>query len=692
MNGQRPNKIQEEEPITMTDWLVRIMNIIWFLVRPRKMSNFRWANTVRDWASFLGEFGEGQHTKIYGRVTSRYKYHHQQRYENKIRKFDAKDELASHMQQFGNAAFYHSVCGLQDPNAVNFEADLTRINDINSIRESAKYLYGEIAVRKGQEAAETARKSYVRGFSRPVLASDYTDWENLRNELRHYQRVGGLADEQPEDTAMLIAISYKGKTVKITRRMRLLQGDGISADDQGELRQIELNMTDDFLDDFRWSQLVRSCMALASTEGSAYVRVWIDRLVMMGIEKKDRENIYDLVAWEEFGLFPYAVCHVVRLYDAEEPYFGTDFWRKLESVLGVAGVGLVLDDYMLRKYDETIFFGPSMYERIGEGLCRIGGGGIYIRSTTLALATAVLTDGVSVSQANEDLRTKQAACAWKAWAIRTISEGAYSKCHPSMMVQQEACRLGHRRFHVVTFWESMVSRSLALTGKSYLDMSIQRSRSWMKSSNWDGVTEWVGMLPQSCIIEERGMIMQFLRQHSNISSFVSTTGHVASIVTLRSDDLRDKRTLVVDMSRFSTPRRGYVTAVAEATGLWGKRVLPCYLEHNPDPDGDQTAEVSEGGVSYSYKPMRVEYRFMPLLTKIVLLIFNVLVILWTFGGWLLVFGVQLVFILRPWPWTDRCDVGEAVFDNLLLHALYDSGIKKQYRRLRGRAYDQLGWI
>lgn len=675
----------------MTDCLVRLMNFIMFLTQPRKGSNFRWANTVRDSISFLGEFAHGQHTKIYGRITSRYKYHVQQQYENAIRKFDATDALAAHMAQFGSAAFYQSVCGLQDPSTVNFQADLTKISDISSITASADYLFGEVLARKGQEAAQAARNSYVRGFSRPVRASDFDDWETLRNELRSYQRVGGIADDLPEGDVTLIAISYKGKDVKITRRMRLLKEDGTPDEGEGVLKQIQVQKSGDVLDDFRWSQLVRSCMAIARQERKAHVRIWVDRLVMMGVEKKERERIYEVAQWEEFGLFSYAVCQVVRLYDAEEPYYGSDFWRKLETVLGVAGKGLVLDDYMLRKYDNTIFFGPSIYERIGEGLCRIGGGGIYIRSTTLALATAVLTDGVSVSAANEDLRTKAAAGAWKAWAIRTIAEGAYSKGHPSMMVQQEAATLGYRRFLIIAFWESMVSRSVALTGKSYLDMSFQRSMGWRKSSCWDGVIEWAGMMPSSCKIEEREAIMQFLAQNSEVSLWASTTGHVASIVRLTSSDIQDKRTLVVNLSRFSTARQGHVTAVAEATGLWHSTVLPFYLTHRKNPDDDQTAEIQGGGVVYTYKPMKVEFVYMALIIKITILVVNIVMFVFTFGIWLVVASAQLGFLLKPWPWVDKCDIGEAVFDNLLLHCLYGSGIKKQYRRLRGAPYDQIGW-
>ncbi|CDF35809.1 unnamed protein product [Chondrus crispus] len=680
------------QSLTITDWVIRLMNLSIFLFQPRKGSNFRWANTVRDSISFLGEFAEGQHTKIYGRVTSRYKYHLQQQYENAIRKFDATDPLAAHLQQVGNAAFYQSLPGHVGQIHTNFAADLTRISDIASIGSSADYLFVQVSNRKSKEEAEAARDSYVRGFSRPVRADDFDDWERLRDELRSHQRVGEVPDGRPEDFSCLIAVSYKSKDVKITRRMLLLKEDGSPDKEEGILNQIQIQMTDDFFDDFRWSQLVRSCIAIARRDGKSHVRLWVDRLVMMGIEKEQREAIFKLTKWEEFGLLPYAVCHVVRLYESNEPYYGTDFWRKLETVLGVAGKGLFVDDYMLRKYDHTIYFGPKIYQRLGDGLCCIGGGGVYIRSTTLALATAVLTDGVSVRAAHEDRRTKRSATGWKSWAIRTITEGAYSSCHSSIMVEEEPSSIGYQQFLIITFWESMVSRSISLTGRSYLDMSYQRSMEWKKSSSWDGIVEWIGMMPESCIIGDRNQIMNFLNQQSDVDLYVSTTGHVASIITLQNDDLRDKRTLVVDLARFSTARSGHVTAVAEATGIWeNSSVIPFYLKHVSDPDGDQLAEVQDDRIVFLYKQMKVEFFFMKALKMICVVVGNLILIWFTFGGWLIFAAVQLGLIFRPWPWVDTCDVGEAVFDNLLLHALYDAGIKKQYRRLRNVPFNQIGW-
>lgn len=700
-NGQT-KETSPPPAITITDIVIKLMNLWMFSFQPRKISNFRWANSVRDAFFFLGEFAGGQFTKIYGRISTKHKYHKLQRYHNAIRQFDVTDGLGAQMMNSGNQAFYQTVAGQADFSGFRYlEADLTRLSDISTATTSGKYVYNEMCARKGPKAALAARNSYVRGFSRVVNASDFSDWTRLREELRSSQHLGAGAEDPIGDNVTLVAVSYKGKEVKITRRMHLLDEEtGEPVEGEGIMQQEKIEMTSDFVDDFRWSQLVRSCVAIAHRKGTDRVRLWIDRLVMMGFSDEEKKRIYGLVNWEDFGLFAYAVCPVVRLYDAQEPYYSTDFWRKLETVMGVAGKGLILDDYMLRKYDRTIFFGPAIYERLDNGLSLLGGGGIYIRSVTLALATAVLTDGVTVSAANEDIRTKRATVAWKAWALRTIAEGAYSKQHSSMLTQEDAFTVGYRQFMNIAFWESMVSRCPALTGNSYLDMSFQRSMEWRKSACWDGILEWIGMLGDSCKIHDRPEITQFLTQQAEMKLYVSTTGHVASLITLSSSDIRDKRTIVVDLARYSTARHGHVTAVGEATGLFRGPLLPWYLRFDPDPDNDQKVSVTSDGLEYDYEQMKVEFSWMPIMRKILLVVVHlVLLVVMFINKALIIIVLMLWFITamlyfcycRPWPWVDQCDVGEAVFDNLLLHGLYDAGIKKQYRKLKIAPYDQIGW-
>ncbi|CDF32694.1 unnamed protein product [Chondrus crispus] len=700
MKHDEPIPGWERQPYRIVDYLVVLMNFLCFMGKRRKLSNFRYANTARDWVASVQHFSKIQFWKVYGRVSARYNYHPQQRFHNAMRKFDASEHLAAQMAQTGNAAFYYNVCDRSGIAKTNYAVDLTKISDLNTIKASADYLFQEVRARNGVESANAAQGCFMRGFSRAIKVSDPSDWNSFRNEIRAYQRVNDDLIGKKEDDALLIALSYKGKDENINRRMRIIKPDGSPDEESGVLMQEKVQRESDFVDDFRWSQVVRSCIAMARTQGKSHVRIWIDRLVMMGVEKEEISRLYGLSPWEEFGLLPYALCPVIRVFSGGEVYYGTDFWRKLETVLGVAGRGLVVDDYMLRKYDRTIFYSPSVYERLADGVSCIGGKGLYVRSTTLALATAILTDGVSVRKSNEDLRTKAGAIAWKAWALRTIAEGAYSKAHPSMMAGQEAFTIGMESFQTIAFWESIVSRSKALVGQSYLDMSIQRSVEWRSSSQWDGVIEWTGMVGSSCWIQDREEIVEFLTRQSEIRLYVTPSGHVASTVELTSPVNSHKRTLVVDLSRFSTATDGYVTAVAEATGLWGKSVTPWYLRDRVDPDNDQKGEISEEELIFTYEAMKREHvgriflRWVipPLIfLDVILYVPSYLRVYFASLAALTVLAIMCYYFVPSWPWVDKHDVGEALFDNLRLHCLFHSGIKTHFRLLKTVPYNQIKW-
>jgi len=710
MDGKPKNTKPGTTDTDLTNLLVKWMNFILLVSKPRKFTNFRWADTIRDGISFVGNFAPGQFTRVYGRITARYNYHPLQQWESKVRKFDITDSLRHRMEQSGNIAFYEAVCPhiQSNPNKPQSSpVDFTTLAEIASPSTSANYLYTDIYARSGEEAAKAARRTYLTGYSRVIDAYNYQDWENFRTELRNGQHLAPGLEDDPQQRVSAIALSYKGKSIEITRRMRQLNDDGTPVDDEWILAHDEITVTSDFVDDFRWSQVVRSCMAIARQEGTNKVRIWIDRLMGMGLTKDQAADRYRLLDWEEYGLFAYAVCPVLRVHDANEKIFKTDFWRKLETVLGVAGRGLVVDDYMLRKYDENIHFGPTMYHRIGDGLSSIGGGGIYVRSVTLALATAVLTDGASVRAANEDLRTRLAARGWKTWAIRTIAEGAYSANEGSMMrpgLRKGGMKfvVGYQQFLTIALWESMVSRCPELSGNSYLDLSIQRSMEWSKSSTWNGITEWIGMMADTCTVEDKDAIMSYLTIHTKVKTLTSTTGHVSSLLTLSCNDGRDKRCLAVDLTRFSTPEQGHVTAVAEATGLWGESILPPWMHFRRDPDKDQSAEITDDGIVFKYDAMAAEYFFAPwlriigtVLLALLPIFFFVLArvsVIFVLVGITIWGSMALYFLLkRPWPWTDLTDVGEAVFDNLLLHGLYGSGIKLQYRKLQEKPYRELGW-
>lgn len=657
---------------------------------PRRRANYRFANIRHDTTEFAEEIKWGQFCKVYARATSRYKHHPLQRFLNLLRCFDVTPQLAAQMEQEGNRIFYQAVCKMHNAGAqFNYDADLKRINDIVGFSVSGNYLYEQLCPLKGAEVAAQAKKSYMRGFSRKVKASDYDDWEKLRSELRSGIHNGGMdwATNEQERDVLLFAVSYKGKDVKITRKMQILDQNGTPVDNAGEFYQEEQAQTADFVDDFRWSQVVRSCKTYAEKRRVSNVRIWLDRLVMMGYSPNERKEMYKVVRWEDFGLFPYAICPVVRVYDKEEKNFGTDFWRKLEAVLGVAGRGLVVDDYMLRKFD-TIYYGEEIYRRLQNGLCLIGGCGEYIRSVTLAMATAVLTDGVTVTAVNEDPRTKQDIQGWKAWALRTIAEGAYSSQHAFMMMAENSFTISRRDFEVIALWESIVSRSRHLTGKSYLDMSFQRSLQWSKSGSWDGVVEWVGMVKGSCNIRQRDEIEEFLSKQVKIELYMSPTGHVASILRLASANGVHKRTLVINLTRFSTAMSGHVTAVAEATGLWGKTLLPWYLRYKTRPDLDQKVEIDPNGeILFTYEQTEIKIVWVWPLRKLIQLL--------TIKEIELDFCEPLQSCLEgirnciKWPWEDKADVGEALFDNLLMHGLYKAGIKSLYRKLKVVEYTAL---
>lgn len=716
-----PKRFDERE--AFVDFLVKCLNIWMMISRSRKASNSKFANTFIDAPELANELHPGQFFRIYNRITSKYRYHALQRFENAVRRFDVKDYLASAMLGQGNLAFYSAVFpNNSQAKQTNFAVDLTTLNSVSTVTSSANYLQQQLAIRAQTTYANCkesaphpdkpriARQCYVRGYSRIISALDYDDWERFRKELRGGKHLGaGLEDNSYGEDILIVALSYKAKEIKITRRMRLLNEDGSEVDDEGLLKETQ-QLTRDFLDDFRWSQTVRSCMALAKARNKSGVRVWIDRLVMMDKSLEERKNIYRVVDWPDFGLLSYAVCPVIRIYGADEERFKSDFWRKLEAVMGVAGHGLVVDDYQCRQFDETVYYGPSLYSRLSNGLATIGGGGIYVRTGTLAVATAVLTDGVSVAAANEDIRTKKAVVGWKSWALRTISQGAYSASHSFLMYEEKPFEIRLDDFEIISVWESIVSRCEHLQGKSYLDVSFQRSEEWKTSAEWDGVVEWLGMKKESCLIIERDAIIRFLKEKAEVELYCATSGHVAGLIRLHSIDNMEKRVLAVNLSRFSTGRRGHVTGVAEATGLWDGKSMhtPWLMEFQMDPDEDQKVAInSDKIVEFTYKQPKVvyvweKYFILPIVLFITIFIvmvwmtitfgFNVIVIMLDFFLFIpSMFLIAFLFFKSSWPWVDESGVGEGLFDNVLMHGLHDAGIKTQYRQLKSVPYDELGW-
>lgn len=394
--------------------------------------------------------------------------------------------------------------------------------------------------------------------------------------------------------------------------------------------------------------------------------------------------------------------------------YGTEFWRKIDTVMAIAGRGLYADDYLLLFFDQTIFYGRSMYKRCPWGISKIGGDGKFLRWVTLALATAILTDGITVKSYNEDHRTKWDISQWKAWALRTLGERAYSSEHFSMLRKEKPYTIGLEQFRTIVYWESFVTCSKHLTGESYLELSLQRSQNCRMEAGWYGVIECICMIPNAVRKFERGEIMTFLKYlnrmkillsnsfwqldhmrwfcggtarilspytFQHISVWTATSGHSAAIFTL-SDDLptqkrslinqKLKRTLVVNLARFSTLERGHAIAVTEATGLWGKRRLPWYLKFDKNPEHSQFLEFDDNCLQYIYELLPIR----PIISKNIMLIVPIIIVGISFlsviaqpilAPVLLFVFYRLIVRLRPdapsrWRWRDEKGVGEAIFN------------------------------
>ena len=699
-----------EVPTEIDDFVVKALNAWLLLVHPRQTIDIRWGNLTRD-AEFLArQLKKSQFFTVYQRLSGKYKYHPLQRFEFAPRKFDLSTALFERIQEEGTSAFYSAIAP-KDVAApkVNFVPDFTRIQDLSTLELSARYLHKNLLRHRGDEISRIAKDLYCRGYSRPIRVLDKDDWEAFREEMRTGVHIGARENEVGSDQqAALIALSYKSHTMEVGQNASFL-------DKSGKRHQLDVKhkivMSPLYLEDFRWSQLMRTAIQIATQEKTEVVRIWIDRLVMMEKNDEYRHDVYETkgVKWEDFGLWAYAVCPVIRLYDQNEPYYGTDFWRKLEMVMGVAGRGIFVDDYMLRQFDNSIYYGSTLYERLKYGICKIGGKGKYIRGLTLAVATAVLTDGVTVAKMNEHEKTKDSIAGWKAWSLRTIGEGAYSAEHSVVLREEPAFTVGLSQFCVIAFWESISCSNPVLEGDSYLDMSLQKSLEYRKNERWDGVYEWVGMVHDSCNFEKREQITAYLNNQAQMRLYADTMGHIAGLLTLQSKDCKYFRTIAVNLSRFSTVQSGQVIAVAEATGLNnGNSWLPWYLLHVPNPNLDQKVEVKkELGIVFEYKPIRAVYLGLQTIGWISLLvsvcspfiligqlkpggfILASLIIWGILGIWALSYFVIRVFL--PWPWEDTDFIGEALFDNVLMHGLFEAGIKGKFRVFEETSYEKIGW-
>lgn len=571
-----------------------------------KKYGFQYADFKKENANAESLFPLDTEYRVYEKPLVEGKFHPLQRFYSARRRFDVSDELADIMRLQGPSTFYEKVCGYFAPdNSTN--SDLTTIRSLNTITKSADRVFIDISNIKGDSTAGIAKQAYMRGFSRPITVESREDWEQFRKELRESTSTGTILCSNgqlrlSDDEVLPIAVSYKGTTAKISRRFSHEdpENDETRSD---EIVKESVTLSKDFVDDFRWDQIRRTCIQIAGQENYSHISTWIDRLAMWGVGKEQRKRIYSEVSWEDFGLMPYAVCPVVRVYDNTESEFGTDFWRKLETVLGIAGRGLYVDDYLLRYYDDSIYYDLNIYHSIakGNGICRLGGTGKYLRSISLALATSIFTESISVYGRNEDDRTVQAFIKWKSWALRTISEGAYKADLPLLMTEQPKIDIDLEKFKLIAFWESYVSNSKFLEGENYADITTYRSKEHRSSSKWDGISEWIGMVRGSYDIDksEKDKIYQFLNSNVQIEVWSSSSRHVAALLYLTYDESENikkcKRTITVALTRFSTEKEGQVIHVAESTGIWEKEknVLPGGYFFRPNPEQDQKVSIME---------------------------------------------------------------------------------------------------
>ena len=695
-------------PHGVLDVIVKIFNFFLLLCTPRQLARRRYANLHREAKELASNLMKTQFFAIYYRFSTKHKYHPLQRFQFMPRKFDLSADLAKRMEnENGTQAFYEAVCPKEvPPITVNFSPDFTTIDELSSVHKSAEYLYENLSKNRGKEIAGLAKDLYVRGYSRRIRVSDPADWDKFRAELTddiHVAAESNLVYPEEESNVSLIALSYKSHELI---RDRAFSTEGENGDPVRFTLQEKTIMTDIYFEDFRWSQVIRTATEIAREENSDYVRIWIDRFVMMGRDEPFKNFIRkEKVQWEDYGLWAYAVCPVVRLYQEREDHYLTEFWRKLELVMAVAGKGIFLDDYMLERFDNSIYYGKSLYTRYYNGICKIGGKGKYIRSVTLAIATAVLTDGVSVAGLNEHKNTRRGIIGWKAWALRTLAEGAYSSDHAVLLQVEEAFTVGLSQFCIIAFWESISTQNRHLEGDSYLDMSLQQSTEYRKNERWHGICEWIGMVRGACEIKQNEEITRYLNEFADVRLYTNITQQVAGLLTLRSKDNKYRRGLAVNLSRFSRVQGGQVIAVAEATGLNnGKSWLPWYLVHVRDPETDQTAGVDRNGVLwFKHKPIRVFYRWTMAFFWIMLAIYDVMWLVLAaanrlmtgifIGIWLLHTLFLLILVARclSWPWKDIDMIGEGLFDNVLMHGIYRAGIKKRYKKFEVEPYNSIGW-
>ena len=562
---------------------------------------------------------------------------------------------------------------------------------------------------------------FLKGFSRRINIFDDQDWEKLKmqlvknDEAARFDYRGFLNSDEvarsnfdlvkSNDLArqkkppLYIAVSYKHKNETFTWKVRMMNaGQREHADAEGE---VKFERSKDMLFDERWDQLKRCTRELGRKEDKHTASLWLDRLVFLNDNQSARDEHLNEVDWSSFGLWPYIVCNVVRLYRCNEKEYSNDFWRKIELYLGINGKGVITDDYMVNTYDDTFNYGEEAVRWYQGGTLMIGGNNMYLRSTVLALASAVLDDGIAITKSNEHPETKKSISIWKKWAIWNICQNMYGlgPITPRLVKRVDVGLLEFQRIVTLT----AVTRNMTLIKNTCpINFAAVKTTQQINISNWDGINEWIGFDQKAYSIEpeNRKRILEYLDEIAKIEPYIANTGHRATAITLCSQEYENmNKGIVVETSRYSTLSKGNVISIYSFTNeTSGKRLFPQY-ESIINPDKQQVEAISSKGWEVKYKRCVYISIIEKWIIAILSIIFGLAI---STGGITAIFGIPLflfgVYLITPnikmksiW-WCDKQFIGEGITDNIILHKTYGSGIKSKYNKLGGEIkYSAITW-
>ncbi len=709
-------------PLSMVALLVKFKNLMLLLFQPRHLTNVRWADILSDSSWNAVDF-KSRFYRVYLRWSSKYRFHPQQMNYNAARNIDPNEELARRMAAHGTGEYYKALPSSLNASGIDKSADLTTHQQCESLGDLLQVVES-LAKLTSHENGELAAEVFAKGLTREVLVDNDEDWEKLRVQLRDNDPNVQLGPDADAKRVLPVAVSYKSGDETFIENVVIRPRGGVIDDElrkalEDSKMESKKKRATDFVNDHRWDQLVRGVREYARAKKYAKISLWVDRVRNIGRSPEEKDDMYNKLNWTEVGLYAYMLMPTMRVFCRTEHEYETAFWRSVEMTLAVSGKGLICDDYMLRHYD-ILNYDHTLYHRLRNGIIVLGGTNKYVRSTILAFATMIITDGLSISKSNEHPETISSIVQWKSWAIRSIAQDAFYALAPAVPVRNKPPSVDFNAFKLLSSWEHDLCHSEQLVGGSYLNVTLERSQSWGRASPWNGVSEWIGMVQDAYFMdkESREDVLNYLNQNVIMKMYAAPSGHTVSQIRLQDGRGSTLKSLVVETSRFSTATHGQAIAVADATGHHGESIIPRYLRFRRNPDGDQQwCHGKFGRLERVILPMSVGLSWSArLFVGLALLVLNIALGVVTKGVFVGIFVVfcsliwtYSVFVrytspLSPvsqgtmvhwwasrWPWADYSDVGEALFHNVLLHSLFGSGIKKKYRRVRTSDYRSIQW-